>query len=363
MPWLLWIISNVVLASLLALTAWFVQRRLRQYAIARILWVLVLVKLVTPPLVSVPLRQLPSTMACTLGLCRCGHPAGTLTMGRDKLPWVLLGAWSIGAVAMGLVAWRRWSRLRRLMAHASPAPPEWQTLAARLGSELSIRRPPEILAVPGRLPPLVVPGRHRPRMLLPSTLLDRLNGSQREALLLHELVHVQRGDHLVRMLELTVSVAFWWLPIVGSIGRQLRACEEACCDAAVVAHRPLARRDYACLLLDVVDFAHPLPQPALPQATAMSAAADLEQRLRSILDAPGGTRRAWPAAVFAAGLTCAILPCGLRCEFVARAATGGAAAGAAPAATAVESESTAGENCAPGGDRQEATFRALCCPS
>jgi beta-lactamase regulating signal transducer with metallopeptidase domain len=361
MPWLLGILSNILLASLLALTAWFVQRRLRLYGVARILWVLVLVKLVTPSLVSVPLRQSPGPMACTLGMCGCGPHAGNQTIWRDTLPWVLLGAWSVGAGATGLIAWRRWSRFRRLLAHASLAPPEWQTLAARLSSELSIRVPPEILAVPGRLPPLVVPGRRRPRMLLPMTLLGRLDGSQREALLLHELVHIQRGDHLVRMLELTVMVAFWWLPFVGSIGRQLRACEEACCDAAVVARRPLARRDYARLLLDVVDFANPLPRQALPQATAMSAAADLEQRLRSILDATRGTRRTWPAAVFAAGLACAVLPCGLHCEFVVR---------AAPAATAVESESAAvesesatGETCQPGGERQELNFRAMCCPS
>ena len=42
MPWLSCIISNVVLASLLALTAWFVQRWLGRPAIARVLWVLVL---------------------------------------------------------------------------------------------------------------------------------------------------------------------------------------------------------------------------------------------------------------------------------------------------------------------------------
>ena len=354
MSWLWCILSNVVLASLLALMAWFVQRKLRRPAAARILWVLVLVKLVTPPLVSVPLRQSPGLMACALGLCACGKHAVSQSIWRDTLPWVVLAVWSVGAGATGLVAWRRWTRFRRLMAHASPAPPEWQTLAARLGSELSIGRPPEILAVPGQLPPLVVPGRHGPRMLLPMALLGRLNGSQREALLLHELVHVQRGDHLVRMLELTVGVAFWWLPIVGSIGRQLRACEEACCDAAVVAHRPQARREYARLLLDVVDFASPLPRQALPQATAMSAAADLEQRLRSILEAAPGTRRRWPFAVFAAGLACAILPCGLHCEFVV---------GAGAPATSVESESGTGETCQPGGERQDAALRAMCCPS
>src|SRR5262249_43377291 len=160
----------------------------------------------------------------------------------------LLAAWLAGAAATSWTAWRRWTRFRRLIANARPAPRAWQSLVGRLSSELSIRRPPEILTLPGRLPPMVIPGRRRARLLLPTALLDQLNESQRESLLLHELLHIKRGDHLVRMLELTASVIFWWLPLMGVIGRQLRACEETCCDAAVVAHMPQGRRQYARLL-------------------------------------------------------------------------------------------------------------------
>ena len=51
MPWLSWVASNVLLAAGLALAAWAVQRRLNRPAVAHVLWVLVLVKLVTPPVV------------------------------------------------------------------------------------------------------------------------------------------------------------------------------------------------------------------------------------------------------------------------------------------------------------------------
>jgi bla regulator protein BlaR1 len=352
MPWLSCIISNVVLASLVALAAWFVQRRLRWSAVARILWVLVLVKLVTPPVVGVPLRVSPGAMACALGVCGCEHHAQTVA--RGTLPWVLFAMWSAGACATSWTAWRRWTRFQRLIAQASPAPPEWQSLAARLSAELSIRRPPEILAVPGRLPPLVVPRLHRPRMLIPAALMDRLNFSQREALLLHELVHIKRGDHLMRILELIVSVAYWWLPIASSIVRQLRDCEEACCDAAVVAHLPLARRDYARLLLDVLDFVAPLPRQSIPQATAMSAADGLEQRLRAILDATQGTSRARPAGAFAVGLACAILPCGFQYNFAAR---------LAPAATSAQAEPPTAEGCLPADVPKVDRSLSACCPS
>jgi beta-lactamase regulating signal transducer with metallopeptidase domain len=314
MPWLSLIISNVVLASLVAMAAWFVHRRLQWHALARVLWILALVKLATPPLVSVPVAQLPGTMACALGECSCGPHPGAPAFVRSMLPWILLAVWSAGAGAMLLAAWRRWTRFSRLLAHVSPAPPAWQALAARLADELSLRRSPQILAVPGALPPLVVAGRRRPCVLVPAALMLRLNRSQQEALLLHELVHIKRGDHLVRMLELAAAIAFWWLPIVGPIGRRLRDCEESCCDEAVVDRRPQARRDYARLLLDVIDFADPLPPRQAPQATAMSVADGLERRLRAILDVKRPTRRTWPVAALAMGLALVVLPCELNCN-------------------------------------------------
>jgi beta-lactamase regulating signal transducer with metallopeptidase domain len=356
MPWLSWILSNVALASILVLMAWFVQRRLRRPAVARILWVLALVKLITPPLLSVPLFKSPSNLACTLGACNCGPHAQMQSFVRDTLPWISLAIWSAGAGTTAWNAWRRWAHFRGLLSHASPAPPQWHSLASRLASELSLRRAPEILAVPGRLPPLVVPGWRRPRLLLPAALLGTLSTAQQKALLLHELVHIKRGDHLVRLLELTVAVAFWWLPGIGIIGRQLRACEEACCDAAVVAHLPQARRDYARLLLDVLDFANPLPQPAVPQATAMSVASDIEQRLHSILFAGKRRGRTWPAGALAVIMACAILPCKLHFDLVGRPAPAAAdlsevcepAAAAIPATAAL---------------RQVEMLSPFCCPS
>jgi beta-lactamase regulating signal transducer with metallopeptidase domain len=145
-------------------------------------------------------------------------------------------------------------------------------------------------------------------MLLPICVVDKLSASKRSALLLHELIHLQRGDHWVRILELTVGVAFWWLPIVRVIGSQLRTCEETSCDAAVVARLPHARRAYAELLLDVVDFTGHLPPKAVAHATAMSAANRLELRLRAIIEPPQEAPRKWRACSVAVCVACVILP-------------------------------------------------------
>jgi beta-lactamase regulating signal transducer with metallopeptidase domain len=317
MPWLSLILSNVILTSLIALAAWFVQQRLARPALARVLWILALVKLVTPPLASFPLVELPRSMACALGACGCERHAGATDFIRSTLPAGLLTVWVLGAAITLMAAGRRWIQFRRLLTHARPAPRGWQSLSDRMCSDLSIRRRPAVRVMPGRLPPLVVPGWRRPLLLIPQDLMRQLNRPQRQALVLHELVHIKRRDHLVRLLESAVHVAFWWLPMIGPIGRRLRVCEEACCDAAVSARLPRARHDYARLLLDVVDFANPLPRQAIPHATAMSVAEGLEQRLRSILHPRRAARRGWASSALVLGAAVAILPFGLHYNFAA----------------------------------------------
>jgi beta-lactamase regulating signal transducer with metallopeptidase domain len=171
-------------------------------------------------------------------------------------------------------------------------------------------------------------------------------------LLMREFVHVKRGDHLVRMLELAVGVAFWWLPCVGLIGRQLRACEEACCDAAVVAKLPEARRDYAELLLDVIDFASPLQ--AAPQATAMSVANDLEKRVRAILNPSRGNVRSQFAGALVVGLACAIVPCQFHLGILGR---------PSPIVNSAERGHDAEPTNLPGDVPEEKWSKSICCPS
>src|SRR5438477_10916271 len=112
MPWYSFIVSNVLLASILALAACLVQRRRRWHGVAHVLWILVLVKLITPPFFSVPLTESVAKSPCENGTCSCGpHPP---TLAQIASPWIVT-FWGVGAVVTGLVAWRRWARFRLLI--------------------------------------------------------------------------------------------------------------------------------------------------------------------------------------------------------------------------------------------------------
>ena len=64
------------------------------------------------------------------------------------------------------------------------------------------------------------------------SFFERLDATAQEAILAHELAHVRRKDHWVRLLELVVTTLFWWHPAVWWACRRIAGVG-----------RPVLRRD------------------------------------------------------------------------------------------------------------------------
>jgi WD40 repeat protein/beta-lactamase regulating signal transducer with metallopeptidase domain len=331
-------LSNAVLAGMLALLVVCVSGLARRPALAHCLWLLVLVKLLTPPLVSVSLPWLPPEAEPAapgtalpppppltptgvaagkgdVGVTAAKAPAGARlapalppanTGGsqadlpaaapanppattapwswdfRPVLPWVAV-VWLLGSVTwLAWVCLNLW-RFQRLLRHARRAPEALQTQAQHIARELGLRRCPAVWLLPGPLPPLVWALTGPVRVFFPSGLLDRLDAEGRATLLAHELAHVRRGDHWVRWLELVVLAVYWWYPLAWWARRQVQLHEEECCDAWVVSALP--PRVYAAAILETVDFlAEPSPRlPAL--ASGLRRLQALKRRLLRIMEA------------------------------------------------------------------------------
>src|SRR5262249_32942770 len=138
---------------------------------------------------------------------------------------------------------------------------EAEALAARLG----LARCPRVCLVPGAVSPMLWALGGAARLLLPAELLPRLGAEQRATLLTHELAHLKRRDHWVRVLELVVLGLYWWFPLVWWARRELREAEEECCDAWVVWALPDSPRAYATALVETLEFLSGA-RPALPPA-------------------------------------------------------------------------------------------------
>ncbi len=251
-------------------------------------------------------RVLPPPRARTNGTSplpdRRAAPQNNInTPNRPERPWsaalavswrpVLAAVWLAGSLAwLGCVVLRV-RRFRRALRCATPAPAEIQERAETLAVRLGLRRAPGVWIVPGGVAPLVWGLGRRARLIVPGSLWERLDPDQRDALILHELAHVRRGDPWVRLLELVATGLYWWHPTVWWARRALSEVEEQCCDAWVVwATSPRSGRAYATALVEAVDYLCEA-QPALPPgASGMSRARHLSRRIAMIMK--GTTPRA-----------------------------------------------------------------------
>jgi beta-lactamase regulating signal transducer with metallopeptidase domain len=303
-------LGNALTATALAGLVGFAALRLRP-ALAHRGWLLVLLKLVTPPLVLVPVWVVsappeppPLMVARTEVVYQPDAPAREEPLALTPQPvpeipsppeptlperrgpgWrpVLGGVWLAGSLAWwSLAAWRL-RRFGRLLRVAVAAPPEVRARARALADRLGLRRCPGVWFVPVRVPPLVWAVVGRPRVLVPADLWGRLGEGQRDALLLHELAHLRRGDQWVRRLELVVLGLYWWLPVAWWARRALEAAEEKCCDAWVVWARPAAAADYALALVRTVEFLAGAPAVRPAAASGAGPVRDLKRRLTMIL--------------------------------------------------------------------------------
>ncbi len=81
----------------------------------------------------------------------------------------------------------------------------------------------------------------------------RLDEQSSALILAHELAHLRRRDHLVRVVELIVSTVYWWNPLVGLLRRQIHESEELCCDAWVRWAFPDCTKSYAKIVLKTAE--------------------------------------------------------------------------------------------------------------
>ena len=207
--------------------------------------------------------------------------------GLTRLPFrpaylALFWIWLLGACLVLTVSLRRAFRFQRLLALATPAPPEIARTTRHLCDSMGLLSAPPVVILAARVPPSVWAFLAPARIILPNGLLTRLRPGEMKTLLCHELAHLKRGDHWIRVLELIPAVLFWWHPVVWLAKRQMREAEELCCDAQVVGFFPNRTRGYAHALLEALDFLANTPGAPAP-AVSFNPMKCFQRRLQMIL--------------------------------------------------------------------------------
>jgi beta-lactamase regulating signal transducer with metallopeptidase domain len=320
-----WLAQNAVLAGLLAVGV-AVACRIGRFrpAVRHALWLVVLLKLLTPPFLTYPgievaigaqavpvepeeaapepvvyqfLVPVPQDGIVALDNAYAPEsseppipPAEPLSVPtaptRSEWHWpewigpLGVRVLFIGTAAMALLQLVRLVQLRRMVARGTPAPSALVAEVEAAAAMLCVQ-PPIVRILPKLDSPFVC-GLHTPVLLWSAELSESLSPSCQRAVLVHELAHLRRRDHWIAWLRGLAGCVWWWNPVYWIVSRQLGRNAELACDAWVIAALPNARRDYAEALLAVAG--RWSRTAALAPAVGMSGSRrDFERRLVMVM--------------------------------------------------------------------------------
>lgn len=303
--------------------------------LAYVLWLVVLIKCVTPPLWSSPsgaFTWLQTAMVrkeaaeIDTGVV-VGHPelgididvsekpipetddillsvqpyeyqqVNDISAGRarsEQPDWtiVLLAIWGIGfGVALLVAGVRTFWCIRVLHRTPSVDSPELEALLAQLARRLKVRRRVCLLITTSRIGPAVI-GLIRPLIVVPEIVVRGKAPEELEAILAHELIHVRRGDLWLGLLQVCSRAVWWFYPLVWWVNRLSTRESERCCDEEVVGELGCDPRHYASSLLDILELKRTLQTvPAFP---GMKPVEVTSQRLERIMKLGQGCHKRAP---------------------------------------------------------------------
>jgi len=323
-------------------------------AFCHALWLLVVVKLLMPPVVAWPWQpdatfgaQLVERLAADKPLAPTAPPAGETVpaanpaikpeaggrvagrtdkqvsqaasvaapaaIQRRRPVWPLLAqigltVWAAGALFAVALHLRRILKFRRAFLASEPAP-EW--LKEKVGGLARVYgvHPPEVRVAHGAWSPMLY-GVRRPILLAPRGALDEVEPERWETVVAHELAHLRRRDHLVAWVVLAASCVWWWNPVLWWARSQIGRYAEMACDAWVLWALPDRGREYADTLIQFVQ-RHSERPPAVPEPVpCMSAhgAGVFERRLTAILRGPAPYRLGSAGAACLVAIAAVVLP-------------------------------------------------------
>ena len=195
---------------------------------------------------------------------------------------LLLAAWAIGSMLLlmrFLVALAKTNTIQRGF-RVLPAD-AWGDFRRMLQTRMHLPKLPQI-GTSSTISSPVVTGLFRPLIIFPDRLLAQLNKTEIEEIAIHEIAHLIRNDLWVVYAQALVTIAYWPIPLIHLLTRELAMVREELCDIYVLKVRE--RQDYGQTLLRVARLTGRFDFPQFVATGVLSGFGHLERRVKRLLD-------------------------------------------------------------------------------
>jgi beta-lactamase regulating signal transducer with metallopeptidase domain/Leucine-rich repeat (LRR) protein len=306
----------------------------RRPHLAYLLWSVVLIKCLTPPVVSSPTGLFSwLTREAPLARVTVAPPSELSNVATQPAPAVMhvapdaiaprtpaapretawnwhetvAAVWLAGVVATAAVCAMRWLRWRSVVRRGGEPSPEVATLLHELSGAFHLRRRVTLRLTERPVGPFTI-GWLRPVIVLPASLARGMSTEELRAVLAHELSHVRRWDALTAWLQIAAQTLWWFHPLVWWANRQMNRAREGACDEETVATLRLSPKLYAASLVRALELRPAFP--AFTGAVGMRAIDVTKTRLEHIMTRHQQFSRRTPASAWIASMLvgCLLLP-------------------------------------------------------
>ena len=293
--------SCVVMLILLGLE-WLLCRRisaLMRYA----LLLLILVKLVTPTILSGPLSysrafieshtttQPLADKSSTVGM---GAPAGTMETASSPIkqknvfnPIHTEGyfflIWMIGTAALIFFVFKRVRKVYQLLETAEPVSGDVVVILEQCKNTMQLKQDVRAFYVDSMISPAVC-GIFNPVILLPKKLTRFLKEHDLQIILMHELVHIQRCDTWVAWLQTVLQILYWYNPLLWIANQRIRDIREQAVDEQVAVYLDHNTQPYCETLLRIAKESFTRPALSLRLMGVFESNKTLNTRIRHLLE-------------------------------------------------------------------------------
>lgn len=337
--WVGLFVWNLIVFVVVALAVWLLCRTpflRRRPALRHGLWVFVLLKLVTPPLVPVtvlpaagsdqdvvavakdrPVRDGESADALSGAPSESVNTGATPSFRQRDVPIhevaELAGFWSelripdtgafgsngfqakagllcllVVSLTVSLVIWyaglRQFRLLRRLLPVAAVESGREVDLLRDVSRRFDLRRELDLFIVDASVAPMLWVASGQAIVVLPRNLANSLSDAQLRNVFAHEVAHYVRRDHWAHWLAFVVTSLYWWNPVVWLARRELTDAGEASCDALAIARLGGLRKTFAATLMAVVDTVNSNGTKVPALSVTFGVSQSINSRVRLIAD-------------------------------------------------------------------------------
>jgi len=214
-------------------------------------------------------------------------PVTSAVSGLNALTWqaVVFGLWLVGVLVISVLLIQRMLFVKGLVAQSEPAKNRLPDMLNQCRRQVGIRRNIE-LRLSNNISGPAVCGLFKPVILIPTALLEKLSPDRLRAVLIHELVHIKRADIWVNLVQTVLQIIYFYNPFVWLANAVVRSTREQAVDEMVLVALGAGAKSYSNTLIDIAEMAFWKTSLSLRLIGVVESKKALHRRIRHMLNRP-----------------------------------------------------------------------------